>query len=76
MRFHDGVFLRSNTNFGNSFGTALTIAGAATGSLVLSKPATTTIDLPVGVAEDIPDDLPPEITTLWRLGEPSLERVA
>ncbi len=76
LRFHDGVFLRSNTRFGNSFSTALTIAGAATGSIVLSKPATAAIDLPVGVAEDIPDNLVPEIKTLWQLGEPALGIVA
>ena len=76
LRFHDGVFLRTNTNFGNSVGTALTVAGAATGSLVLSKPATVTVVLPVGVAEAIPENLVPEITTLWRLGDPPLEKVA
>ncbi len=76
IRFHDGVFLRSNTNFGNSFGTALTVAGAATGSIVLSKPATAAIDLPVGVSEDIPDNLVSETKTLWQFGEPPLENVA
>lgn len=76
IRYHDGVFLRSNTKFGNSFGTALTIAGAATGSIVLSKPATVKIDLPNGVTEDIPDNLAPETTTLWQLGEPALNDVA
>ena len=76
IRFHDGVFLRSNTNFGDSFGTALTVAGAATGSIILSKPASATIDLPVGVAEDIPDNLSPEIKILWPLGEPELDNVA
>ena len=73
LRFHDGIFLRANTNFGNSLGTTLTIAGAAAGSIVLSKPANATIKLPVGVAEDIPDDLLPEINTLWQLGNPSLD---
>jgi len=76
LRFHDGVFLRSNTNFGNSFGTALTVAGAATGSLILSKPATAKIELPLGVAEDVPDCLAPEINVLWQLGDPPIEEVA
>lgn len=76
IRFHDGVFLRANSNFGSSFATALTIAGAASGSIVLSKPATAAIDLPVGVAEDVSDDLAPETRTLWQLGEPALENVA
>jgi hypothetical protein len=72
IRFCDGVFLRSNTNFGDSFGNALTIASAATGSIALSRPASTTIDLPLGVAEDIPENIPPEIKKLWRLGDPPL----
>jgi hypothetical protein len=76
IRFHDGVFLRSNTNFGNSFGTALMVAGAATGSIALSKPATATIVLPVGVTEDIPETLVSETKTLWQKGEPALENVA
>jgi hypothetical protein len=76
VRFHDGVFLRSNTKFGDSFHTTLMIAGAATGQLVLFRPATTTIDLPLGVAEDIPPDLHPEIKTLWKLGAPVLEQIA
>ncbi|QDU15879.1 hypothetical protein CA11_37070 [Gimesia maris] len=76
VRFHDGIFLRSNTNFGNSFGTALTVAGTATGSIALSQPATATIDLPVGVAEDLPDNIAPEIKILWQLGEPPLENVS
>ena len=54
LRFFDGVFLRSDTNFGNSFGTALAIAGAATGSIALTQPATVAIELPGGVAQDIP----------------------
>jgi hypothetical protein len=75
IRFHDGLFLRSNADFGNSFGTALTVVGAATGSIVLSKPATATIDLPSGVTEDIPYNLASETKILWQMGEPALENV-
>jgi hypothetical protein len=70
IRFHDGVFLRSNTNFGNSFGTAVTIAGAATGSIVLSRPATVTVALPASVAEDLPHGLAHETKVLWQQGAP------
>ncbi len=78
VRFHDGVLVRRNSDLGDSLGTTLKIAGAATGSvaLVLSKPATAKIDLPIGVAEDIPDNLAPEITTLWQLGDPTLTEIA
>ena len=72
LRFQDGLRLRANTNFGDKFGTALTIAGAATGTIVLSKPATVTLNLPTDVAEEIPDSLEPRIKTLWQLGEPPL----
>jgi hypothetical protein len=75
IRFHDGLFLRSNTNFGNSFGTALAVAGAATGSIALSKPAVAKVAMPIGVAEHIRDDLAPELKTLWQLGDPPIEIV-
>ncbi len=73
LRFRDGVFLRANSNFGNAFHTALTVAGAATGMLVLSSPATAKIDLPSDVAEVLEDNLEPEIETLWQLGDPPLK---
>ena len=76
LRYRDGVFLRANSNFGNAFATAITIAGATTGSIVLYKPATAPVHLPVGVAEEIPDTIEPRITTLWQLGDPPLEEVA
>jgi len=76
LRFRDGIVIRANSNFGNAFGTALTVVGALGGTLVLSKPATLSIDLPVGVAEDTPEDLKPEIQTLWKIGDPPLQRIA
>jgi hypothetical protein len=72
LRFRDGIFLRANSQFGNSFATALTVAGALGGSIVLTKPATTTIVLPTGVAEELPANAKPEIFTLWKLGDPPL----
>ena len=76
VRFHDGLFLRTNTEFGDSFGTALTCAGAATGTIVLSRPATAKLSLPVDVAEDVPDHVAPETQVLWQLGDPELDDVA
>ena len=76
VRFRDGVFLRANTEFGDSFGAGLVIVGAATGSIVLSKPAMVKMNLPLGVAEEIPNALAPEVTTLWRLGDPAMDNIA
>jgi len=75
LRFFDGVFLRTNTDFGSSFHSALAIVGVAAGTIVLTKPATVTIELPAGVAPELPEDVPHEIVTLWRLGDPPLARV-
>ena len=73
LRFHDGVFLRTNTKFDNSFGTALTVVSALTGQIALSTPATATIALPTDVAEMLPDNSQPRMKTLWKLGEPPIE---
>jgi hypothetical protein len=75
LRFSDGIFLRSNSNFGSGFRTALTIASGAGGSVVLSKPATVKIELPTDVATDIPENIAPEIKILWQLGQPPIEEV-
>lgn len=74
LRFFDGIFIRTNSNFGDTFSTALTIAAAATGSLYLSSPATAKVNLPTDVAEEIPADLEPEIKTLWQLGDRPLKK--
>lgn len=69
LRFGDGITLRANSNFGNAFGVGLTVAGALTGQIVYSSPATVTIDLPSGVAEDVTDGARPStVDTLWTLG--------
>jgi len=65
LRFRDGIFLRSNSNFGNAFGTAVVVAGAATGQLVLSRPATVKISLPSGVASELPASVTATDEVLW-----------
>jgi hypothetical protein len=72
LRFREGLLLRANSNFGNTFGTVLAVAGAAGGMIVLNNPATVTFPMPVGVAEDIPFETEPEVKTLWKLGDPLL----
>ncbi|MFO0851317.1 MAG: hypothetical protein U0871_22585 [Gemmataceae bacterium] len=73
LRFGDGVTLRANSNFGDKFATGLLVAGAVTGQIVYTSPATATIDLPEGVAEEVPDNARlPSVETLWQLGDPPL----
>ncbi len=75
LRFFDGMIVRHNTNFGNTLGTVLVAAGALTGTIVLpGSPPKITVTLPADVAEVIPYDIEPETTTLWRLGDPPLEK--
>lgn len=76
LRFADGIFLRPDENFSSEFTKALTVAGALTGQFVMNRPATVRLVLPIGVAEELPEDVGPEVKTLWRLGDPPLEEPA
>ncbi|QDU75236.1 hypothetical protein Pan97_22650 [Bremerella volcania] len=72
IRFYDGIFLRSNSDFGDSFGTALALAGTATGMIVLSNPATTKVPLPRKVSDSLSESAVPQINVLWQQGEQPL----
>jgi hypothetical protein len=72
LRFRNGIVLRADSNFGDTFGTALMVAGALTGRIVYQAPRTTALELPTGVAEELPPHLKPDIKTLWKLGDPPL----
>jgi len=76
VRFHDGIFIRTNTVFSNTLGTTLTVIGAAGGMIVLSRPAKVKLELPSGVVSELPEGLRPEVTTLWKLGDPPLGEVS
>ena len=70
LRFHDGLSLRTNTEFKDPTGKAIAIAGAFTGQIVLYSPATVKMTLPTGVADHLDEPSVVEIRTLWRLGDP------
>jgi len=70
LRFRISLVLRGNANFKNPFGTAMTVAGLATGAIIISTPASVTVTLPSNVAEVLPDVTAPAIITLWKLGDP------
>lgn len=72
LRFRDGIFLRTNANFGRGFQTALTVAGALGGAIVWSSPATVAIPLPGGVAGELTNPESPIYETWWRPGDPPL----
>lgn len=69
VRFHDGIFLRANSNFGDAFTTAIALAGTVGGGLVLSRPAEVTIPLPSGVADSVDENLTPQLDILWQQGD-------
>jgi hypothetical protein len=69
LRFREGGVIRANSDFFNPFGTALTLAGTATGQIVLSTPASVTLTLPSGVAEELPPHLTPRVEILWQPDE-------
>jgi hypothetical protein len=73
VRFGDGIFLRTNSNFDNGFHTAIVLAGAATGQIVLARPAKVTMEMPPQVAEVFETAIEPEWRSLWKLGDPPLE---
>ena len=73
LRFRDGIVLRANSDFGNAFATALMVAGALTGRIVWTTPASVNIDLPSGVAQDVGNVSEPEIRTFWKSGNPAIQ---
>lgn len=73
LRFRDGICLRANSAFKNQFHTALQVAGALSGTIVLAVPAKTTLLLPSNAGESVPANIGPELKTFWRLGDPPLK---
>lgn len=76
IRFNEGVLLRTNADFGNTFGTVLSLAAIWAGFLVFSRPTATRMQLPVGVAKYLPQADEPEVIMMWQLGDPKLDWVA
>ena len=82
LRFRNGIFLRANEKFGNSFSTGVMVAAAATGHVIttgllfLDKPAKATVSLPEDVAEQLPGEMRMAVKTLWRLNDPPLKTIA
>lgn len=75
LRFRDGIVIRTDSEFGDKFAATARVIGFFGGMLILSKPATMTIDLPMGVKNDIPDDVQATVTTLWKPGDSAFEEL-
>ena len=67
LRFKDGIHVGdAKTNWTG----VLTAAAAATGTIVITKPARLKLRLSGNVDESVPDDAPILVQTLWRPGDP------
>lgn len=72
LRFCDGLFLRPNSRLSAVAQTAVVLAGAATGFIVLTRPASFQLLLPKDVSEELPEGFGPDTQVLWQLGDPPL----
>lgn len=70
LRFRDGIVIRTNSNFGDAFGTTLAVGALLGGNILIPQPATVELELPRGVLELPPRELQPEVKSIWRLGDP------
>ncbi|MEX2119319.1 MAG: hypothetical protein WD847_06980 [Pirellulales bacterium] len=70
VRFRDGLVIRHTAQFRHPVGAALTLLGMLGGSFFRWKPATVALELPLNVAEEVPENVTPDIETLWELGDP------
>lgn len=76
LRFKDGIFLRANTDFKDALASttkAVNMMTLSFVSLALSSPAHMVVVLPDEVTEDLPDEIEPDIETIWKLGDPPLQ---
>lgn len=75
VRYRDGMPLRTNLEFSNKFLTATRIAAVASGplgileSVAFSEKEKLRLEVPIGVAEIIPESLEQIRDTLWQLGD-------
>ncbi len=73
LRFSDGITVGTNSNFGEPLRNTVMLLGAASGTLVLMRPASCTLQLPQGDLDLSQAALEPVVLTLWKLGDPPLE---
>jgi hypothetical protein len=69
LRFRDGLRVGLPAG-GDAFHTAMALAGALTGTVVISRPASATIMFPPHANRSPPQDSPIETEILWRPGDP------
>lgn len=75
LRFRDGIIIRTDADFEDSFATAIAVTSVMTGHIVLHWPPAARVQLPTDVAEDLPGEPDFDIQMLWRLGDPGLQEI-
>jgi hypothetical protein len=72
LRFREGSGIMTNAEFRDTSGTLLGVAFGPMLKYTRSLRSQLTIDLPAGVAEQLPGPVLPEARTLWQLGDAPL----
>lgn len=72
LRFQDGICVPPDRKFESAFRIGLRAFASLALLTSLTGPKTVTIEMPLGVAEDIPKFIAPEVKVLWRVGNQCL----
>jgi hypothetical protein len=75
LRFRDGMLLRSNSDFIDTFARTTTVLGLLGGMIIWHRPARLRVTLPSDVAIALRRDQRPTSEVLWEPGETLLELV-
>lgn len=70
LRFKDGIVLRRNTSFVDSFARTTSLLALMGGSILLHRPARLKCTLPNNVAKELPSAVPEPAEILWEPGDP------
>jgi hypothetical protein len=72
LRFGDGIPVRTNSDFASVRRTMTAVALLAGGIFIHYRPASVTLNVPIGVSDDIPNESEMAVETLWKIGDSGL----